>query len=486
MTTSSTPPDAPPRAQVRAGAIIAVILSASFLELVDITIVAVAAPDIAQSLDATPGQLQWITAVYALAIGAVLITGGRLGDIYGRRPVFLAGIAGFVLASAVCALAPTVGILIATRAAQGVFAGLMIPQVFGIIRSSLPPKQMGVALGAYGGVQGIASIAGPLLGGLLVSADLFDLGWRTIFWVNVPIGMAAWLAGLRVLPNSRGEHRSRLDLPGAALLAIALVLLLIPIIQGQAWGWPTWGWGLILGSGLLLATFLFYERSLTRRGKDPILNPSLLLDRALACGLSASFLFFGGIAIFFLSLSIFLQEGVGHSALTTGLVTLPYALGSMVTSGIGVKLSQQFGRALLTIGCLVIAFSHLLLLILLRADTTPSWWMVGIPLLVGGLGLGLAAPPLVGTILSGVPTRHAGAAGGVLSTINQVGSAVGIATLGTLFFARATTDPGAQGVPAPAFGDALGATLPWQIVLYVIAAGLLALLPISRPHTPAQ
>lgn len=483
MSTPHRPPSSEPRGAV--GSIIGVILAASFMDLVDVTIVAVAAPDIVASLHATPGQLQWMTSTYALALGATLITGGRLGDIHGRRPVFLTGVAGFVLSSAACALAPTAGVLIGMRVVQGVFAGLMVPQVFGIIRSSLPPQGMGAALGAYGAVQGIASIAGPLLGGVLVSGDILGLGWRTIFWVNVPIGAAAFLIGLRVLPDSREPRASRLDLAGAGLLAVALVLLLAPIIQGSAWGWPLWGWGLVLLALGLLGVFLLVERWIAARGGSPILDPALLRDRALACGLTASFLFFGGIAVFFLTLSIHLQDGQGRTALATGLITLPYALGSMITSGAGIRLGERHGKALLVTGSLVIAASHLLLWILLSTVADPAWWVIGAPLLVGGLGLGLAAPPLIGTILASVPAQHAGAAGGVLSTVNQVGSAAGIAALGTLFFTRVGAGAAAGAAASQVHASALAATMPWQIGLYVLAAVLLALLPAGRGTGPA-
>lgn len=480
--TTHTAPDRPRTGQVPVLAVLAVILTATFLDLVDITIVAVAAPDIQRDLGASPAQVQWMIAAYSLALGAVLITGGRLGDLHGRRPVFLLGIAGFVIASAACALAPSAGVLIAVRAAQGLFAGLMVPQVFGIIRSSLPPQQMGAALGAYGGVQGIASIAGPLLGGVLVTADPAGLGWRTVFWVNVPLGILAFVIGRRVLPDSHGEHRSRLDLLGALLLAASLLLVLTPLIQGRTWGWPAWGWVLLLGGLLLLLGFLATERHLARTGGDPVLDPGLLRSRALATGLAASFLFFGGIAVFFVTLSLHLQEGMGRSALTTGLITLPYALGSMLTSGLGVKLGVRHGKTLLVVGCLVIAVSHGALGLLVSRTVSPSWWEMGIPLLIGGLGLGLAAPALVGTILAGVPRRSAGAAGGVLSTVNQVGSAAGIAVIGTVFFsvARERTADGAD--PAAALGDALATTMPWQATLYLAAALLLTLLPrVPRP-----
>lgn len=481
MTTSSLPARTGTPAAPSPAALIGVILVASFMDLVDVTIVAVAAPDIKASLGASPAQLQWMIAAYALSLGAALITGGRIGDQYGRRRAFLIGLAAFVGASGVCALAPTAEVLIAMRVAQGAAAGLMVPQVFGIIRASLTPQQMGAALGAYGGVQGLASIAGPLLGGLLVTANLFDLGWRTIFWVNVPVGLLALLIGWRVLPESRQRGAGRLDLPGAGLLAGSLLLVLLPVVQGQSWGWPAWGWALLAAGLAGLALFVVLEQRLATRGGQPVLDPGLLRSRAFSSGLAASLVFFGGIASFFLLLSLYLQDGTGRSALATGLITLPYALGSMVTSGIGVKLAARHGRQLLITGSLLIAVSHVVMWFVVTRPDVPTWWQLGVPLLLGGLGLGLAAPPLVNVILAGVPARAAGSAGGVLSTVNQIGGSVGVAALGTLFFTR-LADPTAGGGPAAVFGAAFADVLVWQVGLYLVAAALMTLLPAtSRP-----
>jgi MFS family permease len=217
---------------------VAVVLIAALMDLLDATIVSVAAPDIAEDLGASQAALQWTLAGYALAIGAGLITGGRVGDQFERRRVVLLGLAGFALASAGCALAPNPEVLIATRVAQGLAGGLMVPQVFGIIRSSLGPETRGRALGAYGAVLGLASVAGPLLGGLLVDADLFGLGWRTIFWVNIPVALVGLALRARFLPESWAPGGARLDLSGAALAAAAAVLVLLPLVQGRGWGWP--------------------------------------------------------------------------------------------------------------------------------------------------------------------------------------------------------------------------------------------------------
>jgi EmrB/QacA subfamily drug resistance transporter len=457
-----------------------VVLVAAFMELLDATIVSVAAPAIAQDLGAGEAALQWTLAGYTLALGSGLITGGRIGDQFGRRRVFLLGLAAFAAASAACALAPTAGVLIATRVAQGLAGGLMVPQVFGIIRSSFAPAARAKAFGAYGAVLGLASVAGPLLGGVLVDADLLGLGWRAIFWVNVPVAAAGLLLGLRFLPESSSGDRARLDLPGALLASLASVLLLLPLIQGREWGWPWWGFGLLALSVPTVLLFLRRERRLVARGGRPVLDPALLRVKAFAGGLVTSVLFFGAIGSFFFLLALHLQLGTGRTALETGMIILPYAIGSMLTSGVGVAMVERGGRALLAAGSLVLAASQLILLLVVQHVSAPGYWSLALPLFIGGLGLGLTAPSLFNVVLSGVPAKDAGAAGGVLSTVGQIGNAAGVAVLGVLFFA-ALDDSFADGsAPRDAYGEALTAILPWQIACYVVAAALMFLLP-GRP-----
>ncbi|GAB3702224.1 MFS transporter [Mariniluteicoccus flavus] len=460
-----------------------VVLFASFMDLLDVTIVTVAAPHIAADLNASPAQLQWMLAAYTLALGSGLITGGRIGDDYGRRRVFLAALAAFAVASAACALAPTAGALIAVRAVQGLAGGFLVPQVFGIIRSSFEPAAMAKAFGAYGAVQGLASVAGPLIGGALVDADLWGLGWRTIFWINIPVALVALVLGWRVLPDSRAAARSRLDGVGALLAAVGVLLVLLPLVQGRDWGWPTWGWALLAAGVLVLAGFLRYESALARRGGEPVLDPDLLRVRPFVAGLAASVLFFGGLASFFLVVSIYLQAGTGRSAWDTGLVILPYAIGSMLTSGAGVALAARAGRALLLTGSLTLAASQALLWWLVRdGSTTPGYWPLAGAMFLGGLGLGLGAPILVNVVLAGVPGRRAGAAGGVLSTVNQIGGAVGVGVLGTVFF-NAASSAGPATAPAELFGDALAQVMPWQVATYLLAAvAMLALPKTAAPH----
>ncbi|MFF8935526.1 MFS transporter [Streptomyces paradoxus] len=477
---SSTPAREVPVAGRRASLALLVMLSASFMDLLDVTIVTVAAPNIAADLHASRSQVQWMIAAYTLALGSGLITGGRVGDDHGRRKVFLVSLACFAVASAACALAPTAGLLIAVRAVQGLAGGFMVPQVFGIIRSSFEPDAIAKALGAYGAVQGLASVAGPLLGGALIDADLWGLGWRTIFWINLPVAVVALVLGARVLPESLAPVRARLDMAGTVLVAVAVLLVLLPLVQGRDWGWPAFGWALLVIGLLLLAVFLAYERALTRRGGQPVLDPALLSVRPFSVGLVASVLFFGGLASFFLVLSIYLQAGTGRSAWDTGLVILPYAIGSMITSGAGVALAARAGRALVVTGSLTLAASQGLLWWLVRdGAAAPDYWPLAGAMFLGGLGLGLGAPILLNVVLAGVPGRHAGAAGGALSTVNQIGGAAGVAVLGTVFFnALAPTAGAASGAPEQLFGHALAQVMPWQVATYVLAA--LAMLALPR------
>ncbi|WP_461012677.1 MFS transporter [Streptosporangium sandarakinum] len=469
---------ASPTLSAGAGATMAllVVLFGSFMDLLDATIVTVAAPAIAQDLGAGDAQVQWTIAAYTLALGAGLITGGRLGDQYGRKRLFMIGLAGFMVTSALCALAVDPGMLIGTRIGQGLTAGIMVPQVFGIIRASFPPGERAKAFGAYGAVQGLASVAGPLLGGLLVDINLFNLGWRTVFWINVPVSILALILGAKVLPESRSASTARLDLPGALLAATGILLLLLPIIQTETWGWTWAGYALLAAGIIVLAIFLAHERRLTGRGNEPVFDPALLRIRAFAVGLSASVLFFGGIGSYFLTLSIYLQNGTGRAAWETGLVILPYALGSIITSGLGVALAVKAGRTLLIIGSLTIAASQLVLWSIVKDGNDPGYWLLALALFIGGLGLGLAAPILVNVVLAGVPGRNAGAAGGVLSTVNQIGGAAGIAVLGTIFFTAVTGS--ATGAPTlPDYSHALSIVLIASAALYLITALVMLALP---------
>lgn len=456
---------------------LAVVLVAAFMDLLDVSIVAVAAPAIAADLGSSEAALQWMVAGYTLALGAGLVTGGRIGDLYGRRRAFLVGLAAFTLTSALCALAPTSTLLVVGRVLQGLSAGLMVPQVLGIIRASFEPEARAKALGAYGAVLGLASVAGPLLGGLLVDADIAGVGWRAIFWVNVPVGILGLLVGVRVLRESREEGRVRLDIPGAFLAAGVAVLVLLPLIQGREWGWPWWSFALLALSVPTAIAFVARESRLARSGGQPLLDPALLKVRSFAAGLVVVLFFFGSIGAFFLLLVLYLQLGTDRSALATGVIMLPYAVGSVITSGIGVQLAPRAGRVLLISGALVLGGSQALMWAVVRGGEDPGYWLLGLPLFIGGLGLGLAAPSLINVVLAGVPARDAGAAGGVLTTVSQVGAAVGVAVLGVVFFDTLEESFATGAAPSVAYADAFTAVLPFQVGAYALAAVLMLALP---------
>lgn len=457
--------------------VLAVVLVADFMDLIDATMLSIAAPIIAADLRSSEAALQWMVASYTLALGATLITGGRIGDQWGRRRIFLLGLLGSTLATIGSALAPTIEMLIATRVAQGLATGLMLPQSLAIIRSSFAGEARAKAFAAYGAVLGLAAVAGPLLGGFLVDANLWGLGWRAIFWVNVLIGVITLLVGAVVLPESRATQSAQLDLLGAVLAAAAAVLLLLPLVQGASLGWPWWSFGLLALSVPVAVLFFVRERRLSARGGQPILDPALLRVRSFVSGLLIGLLFFGAIGAFFLLLSLYLQLGTGRSAFNTGLVMLPYAIGSLLISGVGVQFATRAGRALLITGALVLAVSQALLLFVVGSGVNPSYWALALPLFVGGLGIGLSAPVLVNVVLAGVPAKDAGAASGVLTTISQVGGAAGVAVLGLVFFHALHASFAGAAAPLAAYSTAFAAILPWQIACYGAAAALMLLLP---------
>jgi predicted MFS family arabinose efflux permease len=294
--------------------------------------------------------------------------------------------------------------------------------------------------------------------------------------VNVPVAAVALVLGARVLPESTSRHRAAPDVVGAVLSTLAVLLVLLPLVQGRDWGWPWWGFALMAAGVLVLAGFVVHERSVARRGARPVLDPALLRVRSFSSGLVASVIFFGAIGAFFLTLSIYLQAGTGRTAWQTGLVLLPYALGSIVTSGLGVALAARAGRALLISGSLTLAGSLALLWFLVRDGQNPGYWMLALALFIGGLGLGLTAPILVNVVLAGVPAKDAGAAGGALSAATQIGGAAGIAVLGTIFFA-ALQSPADDNSRLIVFGNAFAAVIPVEIALYLLGAALMLLLP---------
>ncbi len=417
------------------------VLIASFMILLDISIVNVAIPSVQRDLGATYAQIQWVLAGYQLAYAVVLITGGRLGDIFGRKRMFIIGVSGFTVASLICGLAPSALTLIAARVLQGLMAALMYPQVLSVIQVSFPPRERGAAFGVFGGVVGVASISGPLLGGLLIQADIHigdhALLWRPIFLVNLPIGIGAVVAAFVFLRESRAPSAPRLDIPGVVLATLGLFLIAFPLVEGRDAGWPLWAYLMLAGGGLVMGGFLRYIRFRARRGGSPLVEPALFGDRAFVVGSLIAMVLLAGIPAFFLTFSLYLQIGLGYSALHTGLTTLPFALLSALASGVSIRLAPKLGKRILSLGCavLVVGLVGLWFTIASAGASVNSYQMIP-ALAVCGLGLGLVVAPLINIVLAGIHAGSAGSASGVLTTVQQVGGALGVAIIGIIFFGQ--------------------------------------------------
>ena len=432
MTTSPTPPDADPRRWIA----FAVVLAAGFMDLLDVTIVNVAVPSIRNDLHAEYSQLEWIIAAYVLAFAAVLITGGRLGDIYGRKRVFLTGMAGFTIASAACGLATDPTVLIGSRFAQGAMGALMVPQILAIIQTTFPKEERAKAIAIYSGVGGSASAVGLALGGILVQADLFGLAWRPIFLVNIPIGIAGFIAAWFVMSDSKSATPPRLDPVGMVLAVSSVLLLVYPLTEGRRLDWPAWVFVMIAAALAMFVGFLFYERGLARVGRSPLVDLGLFRSRPFAVGVGTWLLFWIAMGGFFLVWTLFMQGGLGWSPLRAGLTSALFAVGAGVGAGLSVGvLAARYGRRVLMIGALVNAAGFALYGAMgVRYGSEFTSWQMALPLLLTGAGFGMVVAPTLDLLLGQVPQREAGSASGLLNTGQQLGTALGVALVGVLFF----------------------------------------------------
>ncbi|MDQ6846163.1 MAG: MFS transporter [Candidatus Dormibacteraeota bacterium] len=455
---------------------LAVVLVAAFMILLDISIVNVAIPSVQRDLGATYAEIQWVLAGYQLAYAVLLITGGRLGDIFGRKRLFIVGVSGFTIASLICGLAPSPTTLIAARVLQGLMASLMYPQVLSVIQVSFPPRERGTAFGIFGGVIGVATISGPLLGGVLIQADIHIGGnallWRPIFLVNLPIGIGAVVAAFIFLRESRAPSAPSLDAPGVVLATIGLFLIAFPLVEGRDAGWPIWAYLMLGGGFLVLVAFRRYIRYRADRGRSPLVEPELFGDRAFVVGSLITMVFLAGIPAFFLTFSLYLQIGLGFSALHAGLTTLPFAMLSATASGVSIRLAPKLGKRILSVGCalLMVGMAGIWLTVYAAGTTVNSYELIP-ALAVCGIGLGCVVAPLINIILAGITGGAAGSASGVLTTVQQVGGALGIAVIGIIFFGQVTSYApavaqssaqtlsarlSAAGLPPPAVSGATG------------------------------
>lgn len=469
MTAVTAPPtsDARPRPDPAAyrwrWAVLAVVLVADVIDLVDATIVHVAGPAIRDDLGGGPATLQWLAAAYTLTFAIFLITGARLGDIYGRRRLFLIGLTGFVAASAACALAPSTGVLLVARALQGGFGAILIPQGFGMLKEVFAEDQLGKVFGLFGPVMGLSTVAGPIVAGLLVDADLLGTGWRAVFLINVPLGLVALVVAVRVLPPSRPAPGIRLDVVGMLLVGLAAIALIFPLIEGRERDWPLWTFAM-LGAGVLL-TFAF-GLHLRHRRTSPLIELSLLRNRSYTGGVLTALGFFATLGGTMLVLSLFLQVGEGFTAARTGVAIAPMSAGIVVAMVLSFALIERLGRALLHIGIAITAIGMIVLAVTTGAAEQVSAWTLTPGIFIAGMGMGFVFGQLFEVILAGVAENEVGSASGVLSAVQQLSSAVGVAIVGTVFFSLLDD---AQRTPS----DALAATA-WLCLLPLAASFLLA------------
>ncbi|WP_236725434.1 MFS transporter [Amycolatopsis orientalis] len=431
--------------------LLATVLVVELMDLLDSTIVNVAGPSLEQSLGSSPVGLQWVIGGYALTLGAGLVLGGRLGDRYGRRPMFLFGLVAFTVASLLCAIAPNIETLITFRLAQGVAGAMMLPQGLGILRDNLAPRDLTKALAVFGPVLGLGGVLGPVVGGALVDGDLFGLGWRLVFLVNVPIGLVALVFAWRLVPRDSGTRTLRVDIVGAVLVAAASALLVLPLNEGQAAGWPLWTWLSLSAAALGYVGFALRQRRVVRLDRDPLVTPALFGKPAFTVGLVAVALFFGGLIGTQLVLTFFLQIGQGFTAGQAGLGNLPVALGTAVGGGIsGGLLAAKLGRRVLQAGAIV-QFAGVAWLWLALADTTGfTIWRIVPGSAVAGIGAGIVIAAVFNTVLGAVDDDEVGSASGVLSAVQSIGGSVGVAVFSTVFFAGALS-----GAVTESFRDAL-------------------------------
>ena len=426
-------PTPPATGHPRRWAILGIVLVAEIMDLIDGTIVNVAAPSIRRDLGGGATTLQWLGAAYTLAFAVLLITGARLGDLVGRRRLFAIGVVGFTVASAACAAAPSAALLIGARVLQGAFGALLIPQGFGVIKEVFPDAEIQKAFSAFGPVIGLSAVASPIIGGALVRGDLLGLGWRASFLVHVPLGVAGLIGCLRLMPRTGGTQGTRLDPGGALIVSAACFALIYPLVQGRELGWPAWTFVLFAAGVAGLGAFAYYER---RHAERALIAPSLLRNGAYTSGLLVAVCFFAAMIGLNLVLSLFCQIGQGFSPLRTGLTLAPFAVGVAISAGPSYPLAQRFGRASMQAGLVVMALGFALLALMVHARGTEvsSWTLIPGELL-GGIGMGLALPPLFDFILAGVRDHEVGSASGVLNAVQQFSAAAGIAVFGTIFFA---------------------------------------------------
>jgi EmrB/QacA subfamily drug resistance transporter len=410
------------------------------MDLLDTTILNIAIPSIQNNLGASYAMIQWLIAGYSLAFATLLITGGRMGDVFGYKKLFMVGVSGFTVASLLCGLAWNTEVLVVARLLQGAMAALMVPQVMSMMQIMYKPSERVAVMGIFGALAGIAASLGPVIGGILIHFNIAGLEWRPVFLINVPVGLFALFMGWRYLPSGKSSHPLKLDLTGTALIVMALLLLVFPLIQGRELDWPLWVFMMMASAAPVLALFGWWLAHKNKKDKSPLIPPVLFKTRTFITGLLVNVVFQAAMAGFFLPFTLLLQVGLNYEVIKAALTGIPTAIGISVTIAIlGQKLIPKLGRYALTLGTIVMAIGLWVLYFFVQRsglNTTPWEFIPG--LLITGMGMGLIMSPIFAVALNDVDQKHAGAASGVLNAVQQLGGAIGVALIGVFFFGQLT------------------------------------------------
>lgn len=455
---------------------LAIMLIGPFLGVIDFFIANIGVPSIRTSLGASFSEIELVIAGYGLTYAVCLITGGRLGDIFGRKITFIAGMAGFTLTSAFCGLAPTAGWLIFWRLVQGCAAAVMFPQALSFIQVNFSGSSKRVAFSLYGSMIGFGSIVGQLLGGFLIQANLFQLGWRPIFLINLPIGILTIISASYVLWESRAEEAPSLDLGGVGILTVGLALFSYPFMEGQERGWPLWAWICLLASLPVLWAFWVFECRQSANNRSPLIEPRLFRDKGFVVGLIVTCIYFAGHSSMILVLSLYLQYSLHLSPMYAGFALVPFSFAFLLGSSISGKINGYLGRRSLHLGVIILVIGIVALALLAApapGHLTPSFVLA---CFIYGLGRGIVTSPLYNTVLSGIPRKDAGAASGVTSTMPQLANSVGIALIGAVVFGMIPKN----GAISADYAHGFVASSLINLVMLGAAAGLIFMIPKSR------
>lgn len=442
-TTTNASPVGDEQPDPRRWVALAVLLIAGFMNLIDITIVNVALPSLQHSLGANSSQVEWIVAGYVLAFALGLLPFGRLGDIIGKRIIFIWGVVAFTVLSAACGFAPNIETLVVARLLQGMAGAMMMPQVMSIMQNIFPPHERGAAFAMFGLTASIAAVTGPLMGGSLIALDLFGLDWRPIFLINVPIGIFAVIAGLRLIPVIKGNPELSNDWVGILIVSVSVFLLIFPLVEGHTYDWPLWCFAMMVLSAPGFFAFVLWERARDRVNKSQLLPISLLFNRNYMVGVFATMSFFSGLPGLFMILALFLQNGFGLTPLESGLTTMPFPIGIFISSGIAGRIGSRFLKQRLIIGTLIVILGmYLTRNAIVGVTDSLDVWIFAVPLLVAGLGMGTTISVMFQTVLTGVPHQDAGSGSGGLQAFQQMGGAIGVAIIGEIFFSTLSSSGG--------------------------------------------